>query len=279
MRRKKDVFDPFWDRCDTSGTPEKLSSFEDYLAVGYPAVITTIEQVGSRTGGRGGGDNGEGRSDGDDSLTLYTEATGGGLKPKPRQKGGSRKAGSAVVDALAAAEDEVALTTYTSADGRPVRRQWPVTSASGLGLQAAVSALTPVRRRRAPDSRTEPKRATGLLGRRTPRRARTPTTRTFTTTLTSSTRPPSSLRRAPETSGSAGSAATTPASTRNGTSGSTSTLPLATRSSQGKWTSAPTAELRSSPTARPAVGVALHRTVGLGSLRTRPRRSRDRRRG
>ena len=89
--------------------------------VGYPAVITTIEQVGSRTGGRGGGDNGEGRSDRDDSLTLYTEA-GGGFKPRPRQKG-LHAAGSAGEDPLAAAEDEVALTTYTSVDGRPVRRQ------------------------------------------------------------------------------------------------------------------------------------------------------------
>ena len=32
MRHKKDVFDPFWDRCDTNGAPEKLSSFEGYLS-------------------------------------------------------------------------------------------------------------------------------------------------------------------------------------------------------------------------------------------------------
>ena len=80
---------------------------------GYPAVINTIQELGSTSGGWGGGERTEGGeiSEEDVPIALYTTGSVG----KGLAEGGEHAAGSS--------EAEVAFTTYTSVDGQPVRRQ------------------------------------------------------------------------------------------------------------------------------------------------------------
>ncbi|CAE7353716.1 unnamed protein product [Symbiodinium natans] len=80
---------------------------------GYPAVISTIQEIGATSGGRGGGERAEGGGSSEEDVPLTLYSTG--------SVGQGRAAGEPSSGSIAG--DEVALTTYTSVDGQLVRRQ------------------------------------------------------------------------------------------------------------------------------------------------------------